>query len=39
MDLKGYYKNHYVEIDDIFRKAAEVEFSMSGIIKDISILK
>lgn len=35
----GFYKNHFVDLDDAFRRGGLVEFSLSGIIKDMNIMR
>lgn len=39
MDLKGSYKNHCVDFDDAFKRAGQTEFSISGIIQSLNLLR
>lgn len=39
IDMKGFFKNNYIDFEDLFRKNTEVELALTGIIKDINIMK
>lgn len=39
MDMRGFYKNHYVDFEDLYRRNGDINISLTGIVKRVNQLK